>query len=363
MNESPIILTLDAGGTNFSFSAICKGQQIGDRINLPSKADDLDQCLKSLKTGFTKLIDSIDESPKAISFAFPGPADYKNGVIGDLPNLPAFRGGIPLGPYLEKEFNIPVFINNDGDLFTLGESKAGFLPFVNKLLEESGSEKKFRNLIGITLGTGFGAGITINGSLLEGDNSAASEAWLLRNKRHSYTNIEDTVSIRSLKRMYAEQIATDPATAPEPHEIFEIATGKKEGVREAAVESFLRYGEVIGDAIASILTLADGLIVIGGGVSGAYPVFSRSMLDELNGFYTTLNGSKLNRVVHKVYNMEDDYQLKKFTESSSEQVLIPGTSETTVYQKEKKTGVGLSKLGANQAVSIGAYYYALDRLN
>lgn len=363
VKKDPVILTLDAGGTNFSFSAISNGEQIGERINLLSNAHDLDQCLNSLKTGFSGLIASVDEAPDAISFAFPGPADYKNGVIGDLPNLPAFRGGIPLGPYLEKEFNIPVFINNDGDLFTLGESKAGFLPYVNSLLKESGRDRHYRNLIGITLGTGFGAGITVNGSLLEGDNSAASEAWLLRNKQHSYTSIEDTVSIRSLKRMYAEQIAIDPAGAPDPQEIFEIATGKREGVREAAVESFLRYGEVVGDAVASMLTLVDGLVVIGGGVSGAYPVFSRSMLDELNGFFTNLNGTKLHRLVHKVYDLEDDYQQKRFMESTSEQVQIPGTGETVLYQREKKTGIGLSRLGANQAVSIGAYYYALDQLN
>lgn len=362
MNSSPIILTLDAGGTNFSFSAMQDGKQIGERIDIPSNAHDLDLCLGSLKEGFSSLIASVDEAPAAISFAFPGPADYKNGVIGDLPNLPAFRGGIPLGPFLEKEFDIPVFINNDGDLFTLGETKAGFLPYVNGLLEEAGSDKKFKNLIGITLGTGFGAGITINGSLVEGDNSAASEAWLLRNKRHSYTSIEDTVSIRSLKRMYAEQIATDPMKAPEPHQIYEIATGKREGVREAAIETFLRYGEVVGDAIASILTLVDGLVVIGGGVSGAYPLFSRSMFDELNGFFTGLNGTKLHRVVHKVYNLEDDYQKKKFLESSSEEVLIPGTNESVLYQKEKKTGIGLSRSGANQAVSIGAYYYAIEQL-
>ncbi len=75
------------------------------------------------------------EPPVAISFAFPGPADYPAGIIGDLPNLPAFRGGVALGPMLEEKFGIPVFINNDGDLFVYGEAIAGFLPYVNGLLE------------------------------------------------------------------------------------------------------------------------------------------------------------------------------------------------------------------------------------
>jgi glucokinase len=49
------------------------------------------------------------------------------GIIGDLENLPTFKGGVALGPMLEEIFNIPVFINNDGDLFAYGEAIAGLL--------------------------------------------------------------------------------------------------------------------------------------------------------------------------------------------------------------------------------------------
>ena len=98
---------------------------------------------------------------QALSFAFPGPADYPNGIIGDLKNLPAFRGGVPLGPLLAETFGAPVFINNDGDLFAYGEAMAGLLPEVNGMLEAAGSPKRFRNLLGVTLGTGFGAGLVL----------------------------------------------------------------------------------------------------------------------------------------------------------------------------------------------------------
>ena len=67
--------------------------------------------------------------PVAISFAFPGPADYPNGIIGGyLPNFPSFREGVALGPFLEYKFGIPVFINNDGDLFAYGEGWAAHCP-------------------------------------------------------------------------------------------------------------------------------------------------------------------------------------------------------------------------------------------
>ena len=146
------IITLDAGGTNFSFSAI--------------------------------------------SFAFPGPADYPLGIIGDLANLPVFRGGVPLGPLLESEFGLPVYINNDGDLFTYGEAIAGILPQVNDQLKKAGSPRRFKNLLGITLGTGFGAGIYSRGELFTGDNSAAAEIWGTSNVLDPRNSAEEGVSIR-----------------------------------------------------------------------------------------------------------------------------------------------------------------------
>ena len=108
----------------------------------------------------------LPEPPVAISFAFPGPADYKNGIIGDLPNFPAFRGGVALGPFLQKHFDIPVYINNDGDLFAYGEALAGALPELNAAIKAAGGTKQYKNLLGITFGTGFGGGVVVDpGSL------------------------------------------------------------------------------------------------------------------------------------------------------------------------------------------------------
>ncbi len=360
--KHPIILTLDAGGTNFNFSAIQHNRQVGDTITLPAHADELDTCLENLKKGFYQLIEALEEKPAAISFAFPGPADYKHGIIGDLHNLPAFRGGIPIGPILEEEFQVPVFIHNDGDLFTYGESKAGLLPWVNQKLEEAGNPKRYKNLIGITLGTGFGVGISINGVLLEGDNSAAAEGWKMRNKRHPYSFIEDTISIGALKRMYAEQIAIDPAKAPAPFEIYQIAKGEAEGAQEAAREAFLRYGEVLGDGIAHILTLVDGLVVIGGGIAGAYPLFSGAMMDELNGTYDILYGNRIPRLIQKMYNLENQRELTHFLHNEVKEIELPSGSKTVSYFEKKKSGVGLSRLGTSEAITKGAYHFALSQL-
>tara|TARA_R110000868_G_scaffold304437_17_gene565297 strand:+ start:29713 stop:30813 length:1101 start_codon:yes stop_codon:yes gene_type:complete len=361
--KSILVLTLDAGGTNFVFSARKDGELYGEKFTIPADLTNLDLCIGSIISGFKKLSSSFPEKPDAISFAFPGPSDYKNGIIGDLPNLPIFKGGVPLGPILEDAFDVPVFINNDGDLFTLGESKAGFLPYLNHLLETANNPKIYKNLIGITLGTGFGVGITINGELLEGDNSAAAEGWLLRNKQFNYTSIEDTLSIRSIKRMYAEQISINPSKSPEPRDIFNIAKGNKLGVQQAALEAFLRFGEALGDAIANIITLLDGVVVIGGGVSGAYSIFSKSMMDELNGYFTALNGIKHRRLIQSVYDIEKEWDRKQFVLNDSKKILVPKSERKVVYHEKKYTAVGLSKLGTDNAVAIGAYHYALNEIN
>ena len=127
-------MTLDAGGTNLVFSAIRGGEEIVAPVVCPTVADDLEACLQRIASGFEQVRRLLSEPSAAISFAFPGPADYRAGVIGDLPNFPAFRGGVALGPFLEHRFGIPVFINNDGNLFAYGEALSGVLPAVNARL-------------------------------------------------------------------------------------------------------------------------------------------------------------------------------------------------------------------------------------
>lgn len=71
------------------FSAIRGNEQIVRPVCMPSVSDDLKRCLDTLIAGFDGVVSQLDVSPVAISFAFPGPADYKNGVIGG--NIPNFR--------------------------------------------------------------------------------------------------------------------------------------------------------------------------------------------------------------------------------------------------------------------------------
>lgn len=360
-DDKRIVMTLDAGGTNFVFSAIQSGGEIVSPITLRSNGNDLDLCLQSILDGFRRVQAKLEGKPAAISFAFPGPADYKSGIIGDLGNLPCFRGGIALGPMLQDLFKVPVFIGNDGDLFAYGEAAAGLLPEVNQELSKRNIPKVYRNLFGITLGTGFGGGIVVNDSLCEGDNSAAGEIWLMRNFRDTRMNAEEGVSIRAVRRVYQE-ISGQPADELTPKDIYEIATGERAGDRSAALRSFDEMALVVAESLCNAITLLDGLIVIGGGLAGAYHLLAPRIIEHMNGSIENVNGEKMRRLESKVYNLEDEASRESFFNFKKIQVQTPYSGRTVDYVPEKRIAMGLSKLGASRAISLGAYAIALERM-
>ena len=361
--DKRIVLTLDAGGTNFVFSAIRCNGEIVDPVVLPAETQVLGHSLETIASGFRQVMGKLGEKPVAISFAFPGPADYPNGVIDNVGNLPAFAGGVALGPYLEEQFGMPVYINNDGDLFVYGEAIAGLLPKVNTLLEEAGSLKRYNTLFGITLGTGFGGGLVHKGELFIGDNSNATEVWLMRNKVRPDCIAEEGASIRAVQGAYARNAGISFDEAPTPKEIGDIARGLKPGDQSAAVAAYNELGEVVGDVLASCSTLFDGLLVIGGGISLAHELFMPALLGEMQGTIKKYDGSETDRIVQKVFNLETDEQAKEFLVGQAREIIVPGSSRKISYDPLKRIGIGVSSLGTNRAVSIGAYAFALHEID
>lgn len=362
-DDQRIVLALDAGGTNFRFFAVRGHKPIGQVVAAPSNGHDLDLCLEGIIRGFEQVKKSCPSPPVAISFAFPAPADFFNGIIGDLSNLPAFRGGVALGEMLHAHFGIPVFINNDGDLFVYGEAIAGFLPYVNGLLAKAGSPKRYKNLFGVTLGTGFGGGIVRNGELFIGDNSMAGEVWILRHKINARWTAEEGASIRAVRRVYAESAGLAFDDAPEPREIFEIGMGKRPGPKAAALEAFRQLGEVVGEAMAEALALVDGLAVIGGGISGAWPLFLPSIMAQLNSTMTTPAGKVFPRLPAKPFNLEDASEREIFVRGQTRQITVPRHGGAVSYDPLQRIGVGISRLGTSEAVAAGAYAFALCELD
>ena len=361
-NDPRIVLTLDAGGTNMVFGAMKGGEFITDSLTLPAHSDTLDLCLGTMVEGFREITGRLGEKPAAISFAFPGPADYPNGIIGGyLPNFPSFRDGVALGPFLSKTFGVPVFINNDGDLFAYGEALGGILPEVNAMLEAAGSSKRYRNLIGYTFGTGFGIGIVVNGELNRGDNSCV-ETFCLPLRGRSDIIVEDGIAIRAVKRLYGE-FSGDREHKFEPKDIFDIAEGTRPGDMEAAKKAFAEIGAAAGDAMATAATLVDGLIVIGGGVTASHKYFMPSLLSVLRSKIHTLGGEETGRIQSYVYDLDDPAEFAAFAKGDSRKLKVYGFDDEVIYDPQKRTGIAISKLGASKAISVGAYTFALNRLD
>ncbi len=361
--DERIVMTLDAGGTNFVFGAVRGGEEVADPTTLPARGKDLEASLENIRRGFDEVAERAPGEPAAISFAFPGPADYRAGIIGDLGNLPGYRGGVPLGPMLADRFGIPVYINNDGDLFTYGEAIAGLLPWVNRLLEEEGSERRYSNLLGLTLGTGFGGGLVAGGRLILGDNSAAGEIWTMRNGTDPELNAEEGASIRAVRRSYARLVGADPEEVPDPEGIFLVAKGQEDGDPDAAREAFSELGRTVGEAAADAVILLDGLVVIGGGLAGASDLFLPDVIERMNGSYPRPGGGTTPRMESRAYDLGDEDGRRAFLAAGSREVPVPGSDRTVTWAREKRVGVGVTRLGTSRAVSIGAYAFALDALD
>ena len=360
--DNRIVATLDAGGTNFVFGAMQAGEFIIDPVSVPAQSHDLDLCLQNMVNGFQQVFDKLDEKPVAISFAFPGPADYPNGIIGGyLPNFPSFRDGVALGAFLEGKFGVPVFINNDGDLFAYGEALCGMLPEINSRLKELGSAKQYKNLIGYTLGTGFGIGVVIDNNLNRGDNSCV-ETFCLRHRDMPNVIVEDGVAIRAVCRVYGEQ-SGNPNHGLTPKDICEIADGTREGDQAAAKEAFASLGRVAGAAISTAVTIIDGLVVIGGGVSAASRWIMPALLEEMRSKLRTLGGDEVSLVQMKVYDLENADEFALFAKGGTKKVKVYGEDRYVDYDCQKRVGIAISKLGASKAVSVGAYAFALSELD
>ena len=361
MDSYSIIFVLDAGGTGFKFSAVQNYKEIIEAFTIKTASDTLEEQLNKIIEGFRRTEKLCGSKPAAISFCFPGPADYPNGIICDLANLPLFRGGVALKDMLENEFKVPVYINNDGDLFAYGEALGGVLPEINAMLEKAGNHKRYKNLVGLTLGTGFGGGVVLNGHLLQGDNSAGAEVWCMRNILYPQTSAEDSISIRGVRRVYAREAGIEFNEAPQPFDIYEIALGNKEGNKEAALKAWDEFATVLADIIANIATVIDGIVVLGGGLSGASKIFMPKVVELLNTAYPGLDGNKIPRMEISAFNLDDEEGQKAFTATSGKMIKVPFSDKEVWYDPSKKIGITATKLGTSSAVCIGAYAFAMNQ--
>lgn len=168
--EDKTIIGLDVGGSKI---AIVRGLSSGTVISRREIATNAEKPFQdtylTLEKEIREVIGEVErdqESVSAISVAIGGPLKIEEGFIINPPHLPGWHG-TPLKTTLEDSFNLPVFVEHDGNAGALAEFHFG-------------AGKGARNLIFLTAGTGLGAGIIIDGKIYRGASDVAGEVGHVR---------------------------------------------------------------------------------------------------------------------------------------------------------------------------------------
>jgi glucokinase len=194
------------------------------------------------------------DSVAGIGVGVPSLVDVKHGIVINPTNIPSWHK-VHLKDILEEQFNVPVYINNDANCFALGEKYFGVA-------------KDYENIAGITIATGFGVGIIINGKLYSGRNAGAGEFCSIPYRDHDY---EHYCSTKYFEEKYGLK-----------NEILLARAKKKDKIALAIYELF---GMDLGNAIKTIMYALDpDAIVIGGIMAEAYDFYKEAMLKTVNSF-------------------------------------------------------------------------------
>ncbi len=157
-----IVAGVDIGGTNTAFGLVDKtGKVVAETSLETTRYPDITKFITALAAGINKLLDSRKGYRLAgIGIGAPN-ANYHKGTIELAPNL-AWKGIVPLGDMLRKKTRVPVVVTNDANAAAMGEMIFG-------------GAKKMKDFIVLTLGTGLGSGIVINGQMVYGHTGFAGE--------------------------------------------------------------------------------------------------------------------------------------------------------------------------------------------
>ncbi len=252
---------IDIGGTKVRIGLI---NETGDLISLADKlamtrfsnGDEL--MLTISETIGAMLKDLPDHDLIGVGVGAPGPLDNKHEVVLETPNTPIIQN-FPLVARLQKYFQVPVKMNNDANVFVLGEAIAG-----------AGKGEEY--VYGITLGTGYGHGFVWDGRILSGAHGTATEYGLAPYNEGSF---EDYASGPALERNY-EHISGKTKSGLE---IFELA-----GSGDAnALAAWSLLGRSVGHSLVYVNHLLDpGIIVVGGSLAAGFDFFIDSLREVVD---------------------------------------------------------------------------------
>lgn len=265
---------IDVGGTNVKIALVDGEGKIIYSNSVPTYAQmGYEYTVNNIKQAIRDLMKETNTDAKeieGIGFDFPGQVDYKTGVVKLAPNIPGWVN-VPIAQMIEEEFNIPTRIDNDVRCAALGELKFG-------------AGKGCENFVCITVGTGIGSGLVINGQLVRGAANAAGEIGHIKLQMNGGPIcgcgdtgcLEAFASGPSIVAMAQEYLKGGKSTkfremAGADGEITPYIVAKAaEAGDPVAKRIFEIIGTYIGMGLVSVINLLNPeKVIIGGGVAAA----------------------------------------------------------------------------------------------
>lgn len=268
----PYIIAVDIGGTRFRVALADSVGTIIKRISVPTQGEiHWQQSINFINQYIENMIHEAGwENIKGIGVAVAGLVDMQSGVLKKSPNIPGWID-VPLKKIWRDEFKTDVFVGNDASLAALGEYKFG-------------AGRNYSNFAYVTVSTGIGCGLIINGKLFNGASGFAGEIGHIVIQPDgpkcgcgSRGCLESLASGTAIARMAIGQLQTDRKTIMK--QMMEGKTGSitAEIVAQAAklkdevaLEIMQIAGNYLGIGLANLIMLMDPkIIIIGGGVAQA----------------------------------------------------------------------------------------------
>ena len=265
---------IDVGGTNVKIALVDDKGKIIYSNSVPTYAQmGYEYTVNNIKQAIKDLMKETNTKPsdiQGIGFDFPGQVDYKTGVVKLAPNIPGWVN-VPIAKMIEDEFHIPTRIDNDVRCAALGELKFG-------------AGKGCENFVCITVGTGIGSGLVINGKLVRGAANAAGEIGHIKLQMQDGPIcgcgdtgcLEAFASGPSIVAMAQEYLKSGKSTkfremAGVDGEITPYIVAKAaEAGDPVAKRIFEKTGYYIGMGLVSVINLLNPeKVIIGGGVAEA----------------------------------------------------------------------------------------------
>ena len=245
------IVGVDLGGTNVRAARVRDGAILARAVRTVPSTAAADVVLDVV---LATVAEVIDGSVAGIGCCVPSVVDVERGIVYTVAHIPSWRK-VPLKDAFEERFERPTFINNDANAFAVGE-----LHF--------GSGRGFRHLVGVTLGTGLGAGVVIGGRLYSGANCGAGEIGAI-----SYR--DGTIEQYCASHFFLREAGVGG----------DVLCGRAERGDPEALHVFHAYGREVGHAIMTVLYAYDPeLIVLGGSIARAFAYFEAGMRERLADF-------------------------------------------------------------------------------